>query len=158
MAHERAAIAYYEKQQDVRMLAMSRLYLGYILVSKRAFDEAEGEARRALAVVEGTKYGPPAWCMLARALLGQDRVDEAEEAIARVATATRMAEGWAWIALTRVDILVRRGRHDEAAAACVAACEEIQHRAEAITETTWRRAFLTNVEPHRRLLALRARF
>ncbi len=158
LAHERAAIAYYEQQQDIRMLAMSRMYTGYILLSKRAFEDAEVAARRALEVVEGTKYGPPAYSVLARALLGQDRVGEAEAAIDKVANATRMAEGWAWIALTRVDVLVKRGFHEAAAAVCHAACEEIQRRAEAITETAWRRAFLTNVEPHRRLLALRARF
>jgi tetratricopeptide (TPR) repeat protein len=157
LAHERAAIAFYEKQQDVRMLAMSRLYLGYIQLTRRAFDEAEVEARRALDSITGTKYGPSAWCVLARALLGQDRIVEAEAAIDRTAGETRMAEGWAWIALTRVDILVRRGLHAEAGRACITACEEIQRRAEAITETSWRRAFLTNVEPHRRLLALRAR-
>jgi hypothetical protein len=69
-----------------------------------------------------------------------------------------MAEGWAWISLTRVDVLERRGLHEAAAEACRAACDEIQRRAEAITELAWRRAFVTNVEPHRRLLALRARF
>jgi tetratricopeptide (TPR) repeat protein len=157
LAHERAAIAYYERQQDLRMLAMSRMYLGYIMLAKRAFDDAEQAARKTLDVVDGTKYGPPAWCVLARALLGQDRLDEAEAAIDHVANATRMAEGWAWIALTRVDVLVRRGFHEAAAAVCRAACDEIQRRADAITEMAWRRAFLTNVEPHRRLLALRAR-
>ncbi len=155
--HERRALDYYSMQQDHRMVAGCRMYLAHILIAAGEFAEAEREVRAGLDWVAASKYAPFAWAILARALLGQDRVDDAADALANATPETRMAEGWAWIALTDAEIRLRRGRHADARAIVAAACAEIDRRlaADTFAEPGWRTAYITGVEAHRRLLALR---
>jgi tetratricopeptide (TPR) repeat protein len=157
-AHERRALDYYSLQQDTRMVAGCRMYLAHILIAQGEVGEAEHDARAALATFAASKYAPFAWATLARALLGQGRLAEAADAIGNVTHATRMSEGWAWIAVTDAEIALQLGRRDHAEAVVRAACAEIDRRmaAPAFADPRWREAYLTGVEAHRRLAALRA--
>ncbi|MEP7124884.1 MAG: protein kinase [Byssovorax sp.] len=144
---------------DPRMEGVARMYLAEIAYFSGDLDVAEQEGRAAVGVLE---VAPPlrasALALLARALLGLRRVDEALT-LAREATRILEAlggveEGESLVRLVHAEALAASGDHVASAAALAGARKRLLARADRISDSTWRSRFLEGVRDNARTLSL----
>jgi hypothetical protein len=124
---------------------------------------AEREARAAADALEiAPPLRPLAVAVLARALLGLGRADEALEAAREAHSALEMLggveEGESLIRLTYAEALAAAGRADEAEKAMTAAEEALMARAARFQDPRWRDSFLDKVPEHARTRELARRW
>ncbi|WP_437573711.1 protein kinase domain-containing protein [Sorangium sp. So ce887] len=137
----------------------ARSYLAKICVALGDFEAAEAEARAAVALVQSAPtLGVPAYAVLARALLGLGRIDEAvrtaTEANSMLESFGTLEEGESLVRLTYAEALSASGRQHEAIAAIASARTALLARAEKLIDPTWRERFLRDVPDNARTLEL----
>ncbi|WP_437934079.1 protein kinase domain-containing protein [Sorangium sp. So ce341] len=143
----------------VRTELFARCYLAKIAFAMGDLEGAEREARAAIALFQSAPtLGVQAFSILARALLGLGRIDEAmgaaAEASARLAEFGTLEEGESLVRLAVAEALAASGRHAEATAAIAAARAALLARAERLSDPTWRERFLHDVPDNARTLEL----
>ncbi|WP_437964093.1 protein kinase [Sorangium sp. So ce260] len=143
----------------VRTELFARCYLAKIALAVGDSDVAEREARAAVALSQSAPtLGVHASAVLARALLGLGRTDEAmraaAEASAQLAEFGTLEEGESLVRLTYAEALAASGRHAEAIAALASARAALLARAEKLSDPTWRERFLRDVPDNARTLEL----
>ncbi|WP_437585784.1 protein kinase domain-containing protein [Sorangium sp. So ce1000] len=121
------------------------------------FEAAEREARATIALAQNAPtLRVQAISILARALLGLGRIDEAlraaAEASSQLAEFGTLEEGESFVRLTYAEALAASGRHAEATAAMVSARTALLARAEKLSDPTWRERFLRDVPDNARTL------
>ncbi|WP_437964135.1 protein kinase [Sorangium sp. So ce260] len=137
----------------------ARCYLAKICVALGDLEAAEAEARAAVARVQSAPtLGVQAYAVLARALLGLGRVDEAvstaTEANSMLESFGTLEEGESLVRLTYAEALAASGRQHEASAAIASARAALLARAEKLSDPTWRERFLRDVPDNARTLEL----
>ncbi|XXX73112.1 protein kinase [Sorangium sp. So ce134] len=137
----------------------ARCYLARIALAMGDLDDAEREARAAMALAPAAPMAAvPTLAVLARALLGLGRTDEAmraaAEASARLAEFGTVEEGESLVRLTVAEALAASGRHAEAMAAIASARTALLARAEKLGDPVWRERFLRDVPDNARTLEL----
>ncbi|WP_437476894.1 protein kinase [Sorangium sp. So ce1014] len=137
----------------------ARSYLAKICVALGDFEAAEAEARAAVALVQSAPtLGVPAYAVLARALLGLGRIDEAvrtaTEANSMLESFGTLEEGESLVRLTYAEALSASGRQHEALAAIASARTALLERAEKLIDPAWRERFLRDVPDNARTLDL----
>ncbi|MGK4003495.1 tetratricopeptide repeat protein [Sorangium sp. So ce1036] len=147
----------------VRTELFARCYLANIYVVMGDLEVAEREARAAVALSPvAPTLGVQAFAVLARALLGLGRIDEAvrtaAEANSILASFGTLEEGESLVRLTFAEALAASGRHEEAAAAIAAARTALLARADKLSDPTWRERFLRDVPDNARTLELARRW
>ncbi|WP_437969915.1 protein kinase [Sorangium sp. So ce260] len=135
----------------------SRTYLAGILRSAGRLDEAEVEARRAVALLETAQQAQvAARATLASVLLARGRSAEAlaesREAMAQLAAVERVEEGEALTRLVYAEALFAAGDRAAARAAIAEARERLLAVALRIADPRTRDGFLRNVEENARTL------
>ncbi len=155
----RLSIDTFQRQQAPRTEGIARTYLAEVELRAGDPAAAEREARAAAAVLLAIPSSHTvAVAILARALLDQERTDEALAAAcsahAQLLALGSLEEGEARVRLTYAEALGAAGRAADAAAALAEAHDRLLARASRITDATWRRRFLTNVPENARTLAL----
>jgi tetratricopeptide (TPR) repeat protein len=158
-----AAATSFRRAGNVRMELAARCYLAKIASSMGDLDAAEREARAAVANAQSVPtLGVQAFAVLARALLGLGRIDEAmqvaAEASSRLAEFGTVEEGESLARLTYAEALAASGRHAEAAPAIASARTALLARAEKLSDPTWRERFLQHVPDNARTLELARRW
>ncbi|WP_437720726.1 protein kinase domain-containing protein [Sorangium sp. So ce861] len=143
----------------VRTELLARCYLAKIALVSGDLDVAEREARAALALAPGAPtHAVQASAVLARALLGLGRVEEAmqaaAEASAQLSEFGTLEEGEPLVRLTYAEALAASGRHAEASAAIASARAALLARADKLSDPTWRERFLRDVPDNARTLEL----
>ncbi|WP_437995654.1 protein kinase [Sorangium sp. So ce185] len=143
----------------VRMELSARCYLAKISLAAGEFEAAEGEARAAAASSQSAPtLGVQAYAVLARALLGLGRVDEAvttaAEANSVLESFGTLEEGESLVRLTYAEALDASGRRAEAMAAIASARAALLARADKLSDPTWRERFLRDVPDNARTLEL----
>jgi hypothetical protein len=123
------------------------------------FDAAERAARAAVALSQSAPtLAVQATAVLARALLGLGRIDEAmraaAEASSQLAEFGTVEEGESLVRLTYAEALAASGRQAEATAAIASARTALLARAEKLSDPTWRERFLRDVPDNARTLEL----
>ncbi|WP_437854951.1 protein kinase domain-containing protein [Sorangium sp. So ce363] len=146
-----------------RVEMMSRCCLGRIALAAGDLEAAEREARAAISLAPGIPtLGVQAFAVLARALLGLGRIDDAvrtaADANATLESFGTIEEGESFVRLTCAEVLSASGRHDEAAAAISAARTALLARAEKLGDPAWRERFLEHVPDNARTLELARRW
>ncbi|XYH93494.1 hypothetical protein ACMHYB_37340 [Sorangium sp. So ce1128] len=134
----------------VRTELFARCYLAKACIAIGDLDAAEREARAAVALSPSAPtLGVQASAVLARALLGLGRTDEAittaAEASSLLESFGTLEEGESLVRLTFAEALAAGGRQDEAAAAIASARAALLARAEKLSDPTWRGRFLRDV-------------
>jgi tetratricopeptide (TPR) repeat protein len=158
-ALEQRAIEMLQRQGDARLLGVARTYLAKIALLSGDLPTAEREAR---AAAEALQVAPPlraaAIANLARALLEQNRVDEAlpiaREAFSTLQGIELIEEGESQVRLVYAEALRATGHQGDFAAAIYGARDALLARAAKISDPEWRRRFLTAVPDNARTLAL----
>jgi hypothetical protein len=158
-ALELRAIEGLERQDDPRMLGVTRTYLAKIALLSGDPVGAEREAR---AAGDALRVAPPlrasAVAMLARALLALGRPTEAlpvaREAFETLESLGMIEEGESLVRLVYAEALQAAGPKEEFAAAVASARDHLLARAAKISDADWRRRFLTAVPDNARTLAL----
>jgi hypothetical protein len=150
---------WFVKRQDVRMAALSRLYLTFIFALEGDLEAAERGARATLEQLpERASLRPMALASLARVLMARDCLDEAavlaDEAMALLDRLDNVELGEALVRLVQAETLAARGERDGAHAAIAQARDALLSRAARIGRADWRRSFLQNVPEHARTLEL----
>ncbi len=148
----RAAISVFESS-DRRHEGGSRAYLALVLRDAGALDDAEREARRSLACLEGAlALKPLAGAVLASVLLAAGR---AEDALVAARDAMRwpdaggnVEEGDALLRLTLARALFATGDAPEARRVLGVARDRLLRRAHTIEAPELRRSYLTRVPEH----------
>ncbi|XXU13715.1 protein kinase [Sorangium sp. So ce861] len=129
--------------------------------SERLVREREARAAMALAPA-APMVAVSAAAVLARALLGLGRTDEAMRAAAeaseQLAAFGTLEEGESLVRLTYAEALAASGRHAEASAAIASARAALLARAEKLRDPTWRERFLRDVPDNARTLELARRW
>ncbi|WP_437720727.1 protein kinase domain-containing protein [Sorangium sp. So ce861] len=143
----------------VRTELFARCYLAKICVALGDLEAAEDEARAAVARSQSAPtLGVQAYAVLARALLGLGRVDEAvgtaTEASSMLESFGTLEEGESLVRLTVAEALAASGRQHEATAAIAAARAALLARADKLSDPTWRERFLRDVPDNARTLEL----
>ncbi|WP_437332009.1 protein kinase domain-containing protein [Sorangium sp. So ce394] len=143
----------------VRTELLAHCYLAKIALVCGDFTAAEREARAAVALAPGAPtFAVHASAVLARALLGLGRTDEAmraaAEASALLAEFGTLEEGESLVRLTYAEALAASGRRAEASAAIASARDALLARAEKLSDPTWRERFLRDVPDNARTLEL----
>jgi tetratricopeptide (TPR) repeat protein len=143
----------------VRQELCARCYIAKIASAMGDFDAAERAARAAVALSQSAPtLAVQATAVLARALLGLGRIDEAmraaAEASSRLAEFGTVEEGESLVRLTYAEALAASGRHAEATAAIASARTALLARAEKLSDPTWRERFLHDVPDNARTLEL----
>ncbi|WP_437806873.1 protein kinase domain-containing protein [Sorangium sp. So ce1078] len=143
----------------LRTELIARCYLAKIALAGGDLDVAEREARAAVALAPSAPtIAVQASAVLARALLGLGRTDEAmraaAEASAQLAKFGTLEEGESLVRLTYAEALAASGRHAEATAAIASARAALLARAEKLSDPTWRERFLRDVPDNARTLEL----
>ncbi|WP_437572891.1 protein kinase domain-containing protein [Sorangium sp. So ce542] len=143
----------------VRTELFARCYLAKICVALGDLEAAEDEARAAVARSQSAPtLGVQAYAVLARALLGLGRVDEAvrtaTEASSMLESFGTIEEGESLVRLTVAEALAASGRHAEASAAIASARAALLARADKLSDPTWRERFLRDVPDNARTLEL----
>ncbi|WP_437716904.1 protein kinase [Sorangium sp. So ce448] len=156
---EAKAAALCAAQGSRRGEGWSRTYLAGILRSAGRLDEAEGEARRAVALLETAQQAQvAARATLASVLLARGRSAEAlaesHAAMALLATVTKVEEGEALARLVHAEALYAAGERGAARAAIADARDRLLAVAVQIADPRTRDGFLHNVEENARTLEL----
>ncbi|WP_437902502.1 AAA family ATPase [Sorangium sp. So ce327] len=143
----------------VRQELCARCYIAKIASAMGDFDAAERAARAAVALSQSAPtLAVQATAVLARALLGLGRIDEAmraaAEASSRLAEFGTVEEGESLVRLTYAEALAASGRQAEATAAIASARTALLARAEKLSDPTWRERFLRDVPDNARTLEL----
>ncbi|WP_437596228.1 protein kinase [Sorangium sp. So ce590] len=143
----------------VRTELIARCYLAKIALASGDLGVAEREARAAVALAPSAPtFAVQASAVLARALLGLGRTDEAmraaAEASAQLAEFGTLEEGESLVRLTYAEVLAASGRHAQALAAIASARATLLARAEKLSDPTWRERFLRDVPDNARTLDL----
>ncbi|WP_437572890.1 protein kinase domain-containing protein [Sorangium sp. So ce542] len=143
----------------VRTELFARCYLAQIALALGDLEAAEREARSAIALLESAPtLGVQAIAVLARALLGLGRTDEAmraaAEASAQLAEFGTVEEGESLVRLTYAEALAASGRQAEASAAIASARAALLARADKLSDPIWRERFLRDVPDNARTLEL----
>ncbi|AUX34788.1 MULTISPECIES: serine/threonine-protein kinase [Sorangium] len=141
----------------VRTELAARSYLAQIALAMGDFEAAERSARAAMALAPSAPtIAVNASAVLARALLGLGRTDEAMQAAAeaseQLAAFGTLEEGESHVRLTYAEALAASGRHAEASAAIASARAALLARAEKLRDSTWRERFLRDVPDNARTL------
>ncbi|WP_437954603.1 protein kinase [Sorangium sp. So ce119] len=143
----------------VRTELFARCYLVRACVALGDLDAAEREARAAVALSPSAPtLGVQAFALLARALLGLGRIDEAvgtaTEASSMLESFGTLEEGESLVRLTFAEALAAGGRQGEAAAAIASAKAALLARADKLSDPAWRERFLRDVPDNARTLDL----
>ncbi|WP_437313393.1 protein kinase domain-containing protein [Sorangium sp. So ce385] len=143
----------------VRMELSARCYLAKISLAAGDLEAAEREARAAAASSQSAPtLGVTAYAVLARALLGLGRVDEAvttaAEASSMLESFGTLEEGESLVRLAYAEALAASGRRAEAMAAIASARAALLARADKLSDPTWRERFLRDVPDNARTLDL----
>ncbi|WP_437949823.1 hypothetical protein WME98_02695 [Sorangium sp. So ce296] len=143
----------------VRTELFARCYLAKICVALGDLEAAEDEARASVARSQSAPtLGVQAYAVLARALLGLGRVDEAvrtaTEASSMLESFGTLEEGESLVRLTVAEALAASGRQHEANAAIASARAALLARADKLSDPTWRERFLRDVPDNARTLEL----
>ncbi|WP_437574003.1 protein kinase domain-containing protein [Sorangium sp. So ce887] len=143
----------------VRTELIARCYLAKIALASGDLGVAEREARAVVALASSAPtFAVQASAVLARALLGLGRTDEAmraaAEASSQLAELGTLEEGEPLVRLTYAEALAASGRHAEAMAAIASARTALLARAEKLIDPTWRERFLRGVPDNARTLEL----
>lgn len=146
-------------QGDRRMETDARSNLAAILLESGELEEAEEQARAAIAASEGiAPMRPKAVAALGRVFLAQGRLGEARivateawELIERLAATTPDEIG---VGLLHAETLWATGDEDGARAAVVEAARRLRQRAERIGRSAWRESYLRDIPEHARTLKL----
>ncbi|WP_437521155.1 protein kinase [Sorangium sp. So ce726] len=143
----------------VHVELFARSYLAKIVLTAGEFDAAEREARAAVTLSQSAPtLGVLASAVLARALLGLGRIDEAMRAAAeaslQLAEFGTLEAGESFVRLTYAEVLAASGRRAEATAAIASARTALLTRAEKLSDPTWRERFLRDVPDNARTLEL----
>ncbi|WP_437313394.1 protein kinase domain-containing protein [Sorangium sp. So ce385] len=143
----------------VRTELIARCYLAKIALVSGDLDVAEREARAAVALAPGAPtFAVQASAVLARALLGLGRTDEAMRAAAEASSQLSefgtLEEGESLVRLTYAEALAASGRQAEASAAIASARAALLARADKLSDPTWRERFLRDVPDNARTLKL----
>jgi tetratricopeptide (TPR) repeat protein len=138
-----------------RMTGSALTYLAKIALFAGDFTTAEREARAAADALEiAPPLRPLSVAVLAQALLGLGRADEAREAACEAHSAIEtlggVEEGESLIRLTYAEALAAAGREAEAEKAITAAEAALMARAARFHDPRWRDSFLDNVPEHAR--------
>ena len=163
LAAETESVTFYRQVGNQRLEGLSRIYLAMIHGLGGTLDEAEREARAAVAILAQM---PPtrahALATLAQVLLARGQTAEAHaiaaEASALLEQLGGIDEGETLVRLVRAETLALAGDEPAARAASARAREQLLSRAERIREPAWRESFLTRVPENARTLALAARW
>ncbi|WP_437807354.1 protein kinase domain-containing protein [Sorangium sp. So ce1078] len=143
----------------VRTELIAHCYLAKIALASGDLDIAEREARAAAALAPSAPtFAVQAAAVLARALLGLGRIDEAMRAAAgasaQLSEFGTLEEGEPLVRLTYAEALAASGRHAEAIAAIASARTALLARAEKLSDPAWRERFLRDVPDNARTLEL----
>ncbi|WP_437476897.1 protein kinase [Sorangium sp. So ce1014] len=143
----------------VRTEVAARCYLAKIALAMGDFDVAEREARAAVALSQSAPMiGVQASAVLARALVGLGRFDEATraatDATSQLSEFGTLEEGESLVRLTYAEALSASGRQHEAIAAIASARASLLARAEKLSDPTWRERFLRDGPDNARTLDL----
>ncbi|WP_437581969.1 protein kinase domain-containing protein [Sorangium sp. So ce887] len=143
----------------VRTELIARCYLAKIALASGGLGVAEREARAAVALAPSAPtFAVQASAVLARALLGLGRTDEAmraaAEASSQLSELGTLEGGEPLVRLTYAEALAASGRHAEAMAAIASARTALLARAEKLIDPTWRERFLRDVPDNARTLDL----
>ncbi|WP_437964413.1 protein kinase [Sorangium sp. So ce260] len=143
----------------VRTELIAHCYLAKIALASGDLDVAEREARAAAALAPSAPtFAVQAAAVLARALLGLGRIDEAMRAAAgasaQLSEFGTLEEGEPLVRLTYAEALAASGRHAEAIAAIASARTALLARAEKLSDPAWRERFLRDVPDNARTLEL----
>jgi tetratricopeptide (TPR) repeat protein len=149
------------RQGDPRVEGYCLTTLGVIATRARNFEAAESHARAAMASTVAS-LRPLAVAVLAGALLGQRRVDEALEQ-AREANRLLDEQGYvedgeALVRLSLVECLLAAGDTNAARECAERAYHRLVDRAAAIDEVQWRTSFLDSLPNHRRTVEIARSF
>jgi tetratricopeptide (TPR) repeat protein len=155
---EREALTAAVAQSDPRLEGACRMYLAQIHVARGEFDDAEREAREAVAVVEPTPpLRVPALATLAEVLLARDKLDEARgvaiAGVAQLDALHQVDEGQMQVLLVDAETLEAQGDRPAARTAIARARDALLARATKIQNPEARTAFLDRIPEHERILA-----
>ena len=156
---EQRALEGFRALGDPRMEGVARMYLAEIAFLSGDFDAAEQDGRAAAAALE---VAPPlrsaALAVLARALIGLGRVDEAltaaREAHQILESLGGIEEGEAMVRLVHAEALHASGDQAAFAVAILRARERLVARAAQLSDVAWRARFLEGVPANARTLEL----
>ena len=159
--HEREAVRAYGEQGDKRLAAASRYYLGRILLSRDRLDEAEQEMRRARAeVANAPGLFPLMTAGLALVLVARGKGPEAlavaRDGAKKAAERSFQVEEPRVIKLALASALVAVRDDVEAGKLVSELTVELLDRAARIRDPAVRQTFLSAVDDHARVFALRS--
>ncbi len=164
-AEERASLDALFIQADLRMAAISHVYLGQILAMGGDLDGAEREIAPA---IEALAHVPPARALalasLARVRLARGDAASAASALALAEEAQRILaslggldEGELLVRLAHAEALLAAGRRDEAWASAEVARARVEELADKLSLPMLRRCFVERVPENAAIVALAAR-
>jgi tetratricopeptide (TPR) repeat protein len=134
---------------------IARKELARILVIRGELETAEREARASIEELSVLPFHRAhAQAILAQALLGLGRADEALAAARASIDSGNVADGDALARLVRAEALHALGREDEARQALASARDRLLDRARRIGELEWRKRFLERVSENARTIEL----
>jgi serine/threonine protein kinase/tetratricopeptide (TPR) repeat protein len=148
-------------QRDLRIEAVTRIYLSIILEAMGKHEEARAEVLR---VIEGAPPGLPivpyAYAVLARALAGlgdpSGSLHAAMEGVRILETLSGTENGEALLRLAYAEALFATGDRGSAREAILLGRERLLARARRVKDEDWRQSLLANVPEHARTLELAA--
>ncbi|MGK3987129.1 protein kinase [Sorangium sp. So ce136] len=143
----------------VRTEVIARCYLAKVALASGDLDVSEREARAVVALAPSAPtFAVQASAVLARALLGLGRTDEAmraaAEASSQLAEFGTLEEGESLVRVTYAEALAASGRHADAIVAIESARAALLSRAEKLHDPAWRERFLHDVPDNARTLEL----
>jgi serine/threonine protein kinase/tetratricopeptide (TPR) repeat protein len=149
------------KNGDRYFLIYTRLYASLNEHLAGNFSAAEENAQIALQMVEDNRsLRPFALALLARALLGQNRLGDAmslsEVAYCELQERGKVQDGEAIICLAFAECLSAVPNVTRAREVLRKAVEQLQRRAEGLSVAEWRASFLDRIPEHRSLIELAA--
>jgi tetratricopeptide (TPR) repeat protein len=158
-AVESAAVKAFEAQSNPRMEGGCRIYLSFILTQAGRLDEALGEARSAMRLLD---RAPPALAsalgMVAQIQLAQGRTRDAlftaEQAMDILISLGGIEEGETRIRLVHAQCLFASGEAERARDAIRVAKTQLLERSSKIAEPRHRESFLTAVSENAEVIEL----
>jgi tetratricopeptide (TPR) repeat protein len=156
------ALAWTADHNDQHFHRFSLLYLSFLEHLAGNHPLAERHARQALATLENNpSLQPFALALLAQALLGQARFEEAaslaQKAYEQFEALGDVLDGEAVIRIVRAECLVSSSEFELAKEVLRAATSWLGKRARIIANVDWRHSFLNCIPEHRRILELAVR-
>jgi tetratricopeptide (TPR) repeat protein len=153
------SVAVSSEQLDYRFQGYAFIYLSITEFLAADFVKAEAYARQAVQLFEGVPSVQPfASALVARALIGQRRIEEAMEtssmAFRQLETQGGLDDGEVYVRLAYIEALMLSGEVEAGQRLLEKALSMVREKAATIEDPSWRAAFIQNLPENQWLSAL----